>query len=230
MNINQKDLVEPGPRIGDEFQVEVPELMRSDNYVSYNQRVGLRIGEESFSSLENDAELDCNNNSCIPSCFPRANKWKDIECRSFLLGLYSFGKKLPLVKKFVETKSMSDVLNYYYGKFYGTEEYVRWSQCRKEDISKIAMQENLYTGWRQHELLSRISPHVPSDHKKLLAKVMHQNFIRFHSFEKQDAQFDFAHKNYRYVIYALRDTYLSSTTNLISRIIFVLQNLCKIVS
>ncbi|XP_074359167.1 uncharacterized protein LOC141698383 [Apium graveolens] len=183
MDTNQDDLVdcestsnndvkdEHCPRIGDEYQVEVPELMRSDNYVSFNQRIGLKIDEDSFSSLKNDAEMDCKNNSCISSCFPRANKWKDIECRSFLLGLYSFGKKFHRVKEFVETKNMTDVLNYYHGKFYGTEEYIRWSQCRKNNSRKTAKEEKIYIGWRQHELLSRISPHVPSDRKKSLEKV-----------------------------------------------------------
>lgn len=191
MDINRKDLVdcsststndvkdESCPRIGDEYQVEVPELMRRDNYVSFNQRAGIGMDEDSFSSLKNDAELDCNNNSCISSFFPRASKWKDIECKSFLLGLYSFGKNLHLVKQFVETKTMSDVLAYYYGKFYGSAEYIRWSQCRKNDRSKTTKKDKIYIGWRQHELLSRICPHVPSDREKSLQKVMHRIFIRF---------------------------------------------------
>lgn len=196
MDINQKNLVdcastsnnvvkdEHCPRIGEEYQAEVPKLMRSDKYDSFNQRARLRMDEDSVSSLKNDAEMDCNNNSCVSSCPPGANKWKDIECRSFLLGLYSFGKKFLLVKEFVETKSMSDVLTYYYGKFYGTEEYIRWSQCRKEDSSRTIKEEKIYIGWRQHELL-----HVPSDSEKSLKKVMHQNFIRFQvsNFIKQDA-------------------------------------------
>lgn len=159
------------PRIGDEYQVAIPELMESDTYVFLNQGSGIKMDDDSFSSQKKDAEFDCNKNSCCSSYFPRANEWKDIECKSFLLGLYSFGKKLLLVKEFVETRSMSDVLTYYYAKFYRSTEYIRWSQSRKLEGS--IKEDKIYTGWRRHELLSRITPHVSSDSKQSLKKVMH---------------------------------------------------------
>lgn len=64
--------------------------------------------------------------------------WRDNECDSFLLHLYIFGKNLTLVKKFVKSKELGDILSSYYGKFYRSYRYHRWSDFRK--FSKVKEQ------------------------------------------------------------------------------------------
>lgn len=82
--------------------------------------------------------------------------WNDAEKQSFLLGLYIFGKNLLQVKRFMETKRMGDVLSFYYGKFYRSDAYHRWSECRKIRSRRSIHGQRIFTGWRQQELLSRI--------------------------------------------------------------------------
>ncbi|XP_020585342.1 uncharacterized protein LOC110028000 [Phalaenopsis equestris] len=92
------------------------------------------------------------------------HSWSDAEEQSFLLSLYIFGKNLIQVKKFMETKRMIDVLSFYYGKFYRSDAYHRWSECRKIKSRRSIHGQRIFTGWRQQELLSRI---VNSSHKEL---------------------------------------------------------------
>lgn len=51
--------------------------------------------------------------------------WRDNECDSFLLHLYIFGKNLTLVKRFVKSKELGDILSFYYGKFHRSYRYHR---------------------------------------------------------------------------------------------------------
>lgn len=97
--------------------------------------------------------------------------WSDCEKNSFLLGLYIFGKDFVQVKKFVENKSMGDILMLYYGEFYGSHEYQRWSECRKAQSKKCVHGEKIFTGRRQQELFSRLLPNVSSECQKALLEV-----------------------------------------------------------
>ncbi|KAL5060518.1 hypothetical protein RYX36_032122 [Vicia faba] len=97
--------------------------------------------------------------------------WTDIEYNSFLLGLYAFGKSLNFLKKFVGTKSMGDILFFYYGKFYKSKGYSRWAQCRKSKTRRCIFGQKIFTGWRQHELLSRLFPHVAKDCQTHLTEI-----------------------------------------------------------
>ncbi|MBA0553366.1 hypothetical protein Golob_012554 [Gossypium lobatum] len=97
--------------------------------------------------------------------------WKDIELNSFLLGLYIFGKNLILVKIFVESKGMGEILSFYYGKFYKSDGYCRWSDCRKLRGRRCVHGQKLFTGWRQQELLSRLSSHVSEECRDMLLEV-----------------------------------------------------------
>ncbi|GMI69403.1 hypothetical protein like AT2G47820 [Hibiscus trionum] len=97
--------------------------------------------------------------------------WKDIELDSFLLGLYIFGKNLILVKKFVESKAMGEILSFYYGKFYKSDGYRRWSECRKLRSRRCVHGQKLFTGWRQHELLSRLLSHISKECQDMLLEV-----------------------------------------------------------
>ncbi|EMS55700.1 hypothetical protein TRIUR3_21032 [Triticum urartu] len=57
--------------------------------------------------------------------------WSVEEEQTLLLGLYIFGKNLVQVTKFIKSKTMGEVLSYYYGEFFKSEAYKRWSACRK---------------------------------------------------------------------------------------------------
>ncbi|MED6155239.1 hypothetical protein PIB30_003426 [Stylosanthes scabra] len=97
--------------------------------------------------------------------------WTDTEYESFLLGLYIFGKNLSLVKRFVGTKNMGDILAFYYGKFYRSKGYRRWSECRKLRNRRCIYGQKIFTGWRQQELLSRMFSHVAGECQTLLTEI-----------------------------------------------------------
>ncbi|KAF3795765.1 hypothetical protein EJ110_NYTH04478 [Nymphaea thermarum] len=96
--------------------------------------------------------------------------WNDIEYEAFLLGLYIFGKNFVQVKKFVETKSMGDILSFYYGIFFKTDAYQRWSECQKIRSKRSIHGHRLFHGLRQQELLSRLNPHISENSKKILVE------------------------------------------------------------
>lgn len=118
--------------------------------------------EISGSALDNNEAYMCStqqNNAC-DGCNPlpesRVSLWSEEEIQSFLLGLYIFGKNLVQVRKFIACKEMKDVLSFYYGKFYRSDAYHRWADCRKSRSRKCIQGQRIFTGWRQQELLSRI--------------------------------------------------------------------------
>ncbi|KAE8650393.1 uncharacterized protein LOC101210737 isoform X1 [Cucumis sativus] len=95
----------------------------------------------------------------------------DIEMASLLLGLYIFGKNLIQVKKFVGTKQMGDILSFYYGKFYGSDKYRRWTACRKARGKRCICGQKLFTGWRQQELSSRLLSSLSEEKKNTVVEV-----------------------------------------------------------
>ncbi|KAK9084183.1 hypothetical protein Scep_030654 [Stephania cephalantha] len=105
----------------------------------------------------------------VPGCL--GSPWSDIERQGFLLGLYIFGKNLVQVKKFVDSKEMGDILLFYYGKFYRSDEHRRWLDCRKTRSRKCIHGQKIFTGWRQQELVSRLLPHVSKECQDVLLEV-----------------------------------------------------------
>lgn len=99
------------------------------------------------------------------------DSWSDIEEASFMLGLYIFGKNLVQVKKFVGSKKMGDILSFYYGKFYRSDRYNRWSECRKIRSRRCIYGQRIFTGLRQQELFSRLLPHVSEECQSTLMEV-----------------------------------------------------------
>ncbi|PKA58452.1 hypothetical protein AXF42_Ash013958 [Apostasia shenzhenica] len=97
--------------------------------------------------------------------------WSDAEVQSFLLGLYIFGKNLVQVKKFLESKKMGDILSFYYGKFYRSDAHRIWSEGRKIRSKRCIHGQRLFTGWRQQELLSRVSPSLSEEVQAKLLEV-----------------------------------------------------------
>uniref|UniRef100_A0A0D9X0H6 SANT domain-containing protein n=1 Tax=Leersia perrieri TaxID=77586 RepID=A0A0D9X0H6_9ORYZ len=82
--------------------------------------------------------------------------WTDEEAQTFLLGLYIFGKNLVQVTKFMQCKTMGEVLSYYYGEFFRSDAYNRWAACRKVRSRRCILGLRIFSGTRQQELLSRI--------------------------------------------------------------------------
>ncbi|CAJ2647872.1 unnamed protein product [Trifolium pratense] len=100
-----------------------------------------------------------------------SSSWSDADTKSFLLGLFIFGKNFIQIKRFLDNKGMGEILSLYYGKFYKTDGYRRWSECRKKKGRKCMIGRKLFTGPRQHELLSRLIPHVSEESQDTLLQV-----------------------------------------------------------
>lgn len=94
--------------------------------------------------------------------------WSDAEVNGFLLGLYIFGKNFVQIKRFLGNKSMGEILSFYYGEFYRSDHYRRWSDSRKVRSRRCITGRKIFTGWRQHELLSRLLPHVSEEFQSSL--------------------------------------------------------------
>ncbi|PIA61522.1 hypothetical protein AQUCO_00300802v1 [Aquilegia coerulea] len=125
-----------------------------------------------INSKNEDSKLEmCSNKG--HSAFPGSSgsSWTNLEVKSFLLGLYIFGKNLVQVRKFVETKEIGDVLSYYYGRFYRSNDYHRWSECRKMKNRKCILGQRIFTGWRQHEFLSRLFSHSSEECQHTLSEI-----------------------------------------------------------
>ncbi|KAK8977734.1 hypothetical protein V6N11_000061 [Hibiscus sabdariffa] len=91
------------------------------------------------------------------------HSWSDAEVDGFLLCLYIFGKDFRMIKRFIETKEMGDILSFYYGAFYRSDGYCRWSNGQKKRTRRNVYGRKIFTGWRQQELLSRLLTHVPEE-------------------------------------------------------------------
>ncbi|CAL0302443.1 unnamed protein product [Lupinus luteus] len=98
--------------------------------------------------------------------------WTDIDYDRFLLCLYVFGKKnFKFLKIFVGTKNMGEIMSFYYGKFYRSKGYRRWSVCRKLKTKRYICGKKIFTEWRQQELLSRLFPHVSGECQTVLVEI-----------------------------------------------------------
>ncbi|KAK3038970.1 hypothetical protein RJ639_027455 [Escallonia herrerae] len=128
---------------------------------------GLGIRESSSLGLKAKKNQDRGPSHCLVpgSC---GDSWSYIEKATFLLALYIFEKNFVQVKRVVESKKMGDILEFYYGRFYKSEEYRRWSECRRIRSRRCGYGQRIFSGWRQQELLSRLTLQVSDDHKTSL--------------------------------------------------------------
>ncbi|XP_030545659.2 uncharacterized protein LOC115751799 isoform X2 [Rhodamnia argentea] len=230
------------PRVGDEYQVEIPRTMSKSDYLlvqkdpteeealaggplgflmglpiaimwinegvanfkhdngAHTKRVsvkseglgGTNIGVENYDLTVKIEPMDVNLDGELgksmsqedvkiymkygtKSCFPVPGSLKNClskkEEASFVLGLYIFGKNLVQVRKFVERKDMGDVMAHYYGKFYGSTMYRRWSECRKTKSRRCILGQKIFVGLRQQEFLSRLLPQVSVENQSRLLEV-----------------------------------------------------------
>lgn len=124
--------------------------------------------------LADEIQLD-GSKSYYPIPGLTADPWRDSEVDSFLLGLYIFGKNFFQIKRFMGNKDMGEILSFYYGKFYRSDAYRRWSDSRKIKRKKCVTGRKIFIGWRQQELLSRLSSHVSEDSQNSLLEVLHSS-------------------------------------------------------
>ncbi|KAG5096537.1 hypothetical protein AAZX31_17G024600 [Glycine max] len=134
---------------------------------------GMKLGESENSNMQQETEIEmCKQHRDKGHCLvpgAASDTWNEIEEASFILGLYIFGKNLFQVKRFIGNKKMGDILSFYYGKFYKSDKYQRWSGCRKMRSRKCIYGQKIFTGPRQQELLSRLLPIVSEEcYNKLL--------------------------------------------------------------
>lgn len=168
------------PRIGDQHQVEIPNMATeaesvqlilsstdNNNIISFDYTFGLGLPIP-IVCIQNSSRQNVEY-SLLPNS-PTLT-WSDAEAQSFLLGLYIFGKNLIQLRQFLGSKTMGDILSYYYGKFYGSDAYCKWSQCRKIKSRRGIIGQRIFTSWRQQELLSRLMPTIPIEAQHLLSEV-----------------------------------------------------------
>ncbi|XP_039029687.1 uncharacterized protein LOC120163960 [Hibiscus syriacus] len=145
---------------------------RKKNLELSAEQSDVRLVEEKESNAEN---LECGMSSKSSLFRPCEGKrshlipgssgysWSDTDVDGFLLCLYIFGKNFRLIKQFIEGKEMGDILSFYYGAFYRSDRYCRWSDGQNKRTRRNVYGRKIFTGWRQQELLSRLLTHVPEE-------------------------------------------------------------------
>ena len=146
------------PRIGHAYQAEIPSVIAKSDQLS------LRMNPA-------DSEDVHDKSLSFSIDLPISDTWSDADTNSFVLGLFISGKNFTQIKRFIENKGMGEILSFYYGKFYKTDGYLRWSKCRKKKGRKCMIGHNLFAGPRQHELLSRLILHVSEESQNALSQV-----------------------------------------------------------
>ncbi|XP_017416247.1 uncharacterized protein LOC108327064 isoform X1 [Vigna angularis] len=181
-------------RVGEEYQVEIPSMIEESEWLrllvnpadseimgdsSLSFAIGLPLSvtwmynEGYLADIDGDKNSDqlgkSKNYVLAPGTL--SNSWSEADTRSFLLGLFIFGKNFIKIKRLLENKAIGEMLSFYYGKFYKSDEYRRWSDCRKTKGRKCIMGQKLFSGQRQQELLSRLIPHVSKESQDSLLQV-----------------------------------------------------------
>ncbi|KAG6392963.1 hypothetical protein SASPL_147192 [Salvia splendens] len=213
------------PRIGDEYQVELPTLTTEPNRMSHTE-IGNHSLQDFFVGLPIPLIwINCGKNNCpqialgsrrphhknvieketlcngdsesshnsvkveikslpavekIRICIDEGHllvpgslceSWSDAEKASFVLALYIFEKNFVEVRRFVGSKGMGAILSFYYGEFYGSDAYRRWSEGRKTKSKKCVYGQRIFSGLRQQEFLSRLFSRVSEKCKSSLLEV-----------------------------------------------------------
>ncbi|PKI55588.1 hypothetical protein CRG98_024016 [Punica granatum] len=159
------------PRVGEEYQVLLPEPVSRSEYVKrlrsevmdqevaidilsglplsvmwVESRPGCHIREpvDSEEKVSSAVEEKGNNSSgSIPVPGSSYEPLSETEEEIFLLGLYIFGRDFVQVKKFVGSKISGEILAYYYGKFYRSERY--WQVSKMFSEGKVLLEEYVMT-------------------------------------------------------------------------------------
>ncbi|WVY97886.1 hypothetical protein V8G54_030037 [Vigna mungo] len=154
------------PRIGHQYQVEVPSMIK-ESELAHNEVED--SGHEGWRYL---GHSDGGVNITVPIAEANWNSsWSDADVKSFLLGLFIFGKNFVQIKRFLENKVMGEILSFYYGKFYKSDEYCRWSDCKKIKGRKCITGDKLFSGQKHIELLFRLTARVSEERKDALQQI-----------------------------------------------------------
>ncbi|XP_058741165.1 uncharacterized protein LOC131613521 [Vicia villosa] len=143
---------ELSPLIGPDHQVEIPFMIENSNQLSDSEYVHDKSLSDAFG-------------------LPVSVSWSDADTKCLVLGLFIFGKNFIQIKRFLENKGMGEILSFYYGKFYKTDGYRRWSECRKLKGRKCMIGKKLFSEPKQRELLSRLIPNVSEESQDTLLQV-----------------------------------------------------------
>ncbi|KAL9233302.1 hypothetical protein vseg_008321 [Gypsophila vaccaria] len=146
--------------------IKTVKVENSDLVVTTEDSSGMK---EPYVKVETPDQASVGNGYCLVPGQP-TKPWSDFEADCFLLGLYLLGKNLLQVARFVESKGMGHILAYYYGQFYASAGYIRWSESRKMKSKKCVVGHRFFTGYRQLELFSRLFPHLSEENKIKLSE------------------------------------------------------------
>ncbi|KAK3160151.1 hypothetical protein QOZ80_1BG0055900 [Eleusine coracana subsp. coracana] len=80
--------------------------------------------------------------------------------------------KQSQLSRFLGTKTVGNVLSYYYGKFYKRNAYKRWADCRKAKTRRCILGERIFQGSRLPELISRLKSKIPKEAHDSLSEVL----------------------------------------------------------
>ncbi|XP_076911305.1 uncharacterized protein LOC143569223 [Bidens hawaiensis] len=160
-------------RVGDEYQAEIPPLLTKSEFLDYMKTPFL---EETKSEtpidfligldipivwIKQENMKDNKDNVVVPGRV--LESWSEVEKGGFVLGLYTFRKDFVRLSRFMESKKIGDILAYYYGSFYMSSEYKRWSKRRERRGKRCIMGQRIFSGLRQQEFLARLVPHVSQE-------------------------------------------------------------------
>ncbi|KAI3679016.1 hypothetical protein L6452_38322 [Arctium lappa] len=167
-------------RVGIAYQAIIPSVMEKYEPPEL-MRYGLPIpvtwvrndqpktnNEEAIESNNNAGEPD--NDNLLPLPGLSTETWSAIERGSFLLGLYFFAKNFRLVERFMGSKEIGSISGYYYGEFYKSGDYNRWTKWRMDRCTRPLNARKLFIGWSYQELMSRLSSNATEESKVRLIR------------------------------------------------------------
>ncbi|KAJ4776034.1 arginine-glutamic acid dipeptide repeat protein [Rhynchospora pubera] len=136
-------------RVGDEYQAQVP-----DPAIAYNTEIRMAPDIPFIWATHGSEEV----NIPLPGMHT-SSPWSESEKEIFLLGMYVFGKRLNLLRRFLEgeNKTMGDVLSYYYGNFYKSDWYLKYK------MKRCVLGSRIFQGWRQDQIFSRLTGLMPNE-------------------------------------------------------------------
>lgn len=191
------------PRIGEQHQARIPPLLTEEERLQERQRpasVDHESPEHDKISIESggfipikwvtekgdhqnqvdDEQNENTENAQLDPVVPFTplpssgeNSWGPLEEESFLLSLYIFGKDLVQVKVFMDEKKYNNILPYYYGSFYGSDSFKKWTKGKKIQRRKCGRGKKLFTDQKTlRKFLERLLPLISKETKSLLLKVL----------------------------------------------------------
>ncbi|KAL2619853.1 hypothetical protein R1flu_000058 [Riccia fluitans] len=108
-------------------------------------------------SVEEPAEAPVDFNF-FPKFIPgmRMDSWSPAEAAYFRLAIFLLGKRFCEIAKFIGTKAVVDVSDYFYSKFVRSPAWGRWKAAKSLRCKTAVRCEQIVEGWRQVELLRRL--------------------------------------------------------------------------